>query len=1073
MNKIPGTRNLIFLAFFLAFSAKLYSQVQINSTSPVQGSYTACSPTSTTYTGPCGLTYNGSAVWRVDAISGNTVTFRFAKQNSNCTSNEQLLIAGTVYVKTDNACGTILSSASYNASSTSVTVNYTFTTPGTFTLVGTINPSSGTKYFTAPITVVVAESNNYSFNITNPNGQNYNTGSNSVIQWTTIGNGPSIVNIELVDANNVNNIITVIQTSVVNDGQFIWSNISCGIPTGSYKIKIYKTGCTLGAGCPLGLSQPFTITNLCNTPTIVVTSPVLNNSFQKSTSLPIAWQTSNYTGNVSITLLNASTDQIVRYIATNISNTLSYNYPILCDVPTGIYKVRVYSPSNASFQDFSGSFSITDNPLCNSSCPFTYTISMSQPSGGSYNSGATIPLAWSTTGLSNTDNLSFELWTSDGSTFISNLFSNTGTINDNAENWTVLNTIATGQYKLKAYKTGVQLGQGCFYVWSNIFTINQTNNTPTLTVTTPTLNQAVSCGTSLTINWATSNVAASENVKIELLRASDNFTIRDLVVSTPNSSTYIWANFPTDVSTGTYKIKVTLISNSTINNSSAAFNLTCAATTSCIQWQTGGSPTGTGWNAEYASAFDYLCSKFVINQQQFANQINNTLLREELAKITFRGLFLPISGIDPGPNTPADYFPTIYPDLKPAATNYTREARTLLYLEYKSAINTDLDGVSPFDRDKTYFNPKKTIQRKNVLKVLLEAFNIKPTLLASVSFQSGVFTDVAVDDETRGYIHKALSLGIIIAQANFSPNVDIMRKDAILMLSRLMKLYDNNQITPRPAPTVTDYFTPNNIDLTNFGRMPGIDCGNFNSYTKTSFGIAGLLPLVFAHAYNSVLTEQPRGYFDEQPLGVGWTHNYYCYIRRTADDEGNNKRVIIMWGDGTANSFLENGTTYTAETEGLYVTLTAVGNTLVYKTKSQMQYTFTAIGTNFWGLTELKDRNNNKLILEWETMVNAKPRVKKVTEPGGRYLLFSYEIANTNLITRLTAYAGSIVRQVSYTYTNNNTDLSTYTDPRGNTTTYFYEDINNLARAHLLKKIRLPKGNEVDNTYENQCKYRI
>ncbi len=499
----------------------------------------------------------------------------------------------------------------------------------------------------------------------------------------------------------------------------------------------------------------------------------------------------------------------------------------------------------------------------------------------------------------------------------------------------------------------------------------------------------------------------------------------------------------------------------------------------CIEWE--GTPPTEGWNQEYADAFSYLCAQNVIRKQQFANQINNKLLREELAKITFRALFKPSSHEDAGPSTPADNFPTIYPDLMtgtPGGANYIREAKALLYLEYKRSGSTELDGISPFDRDFDYFNPKRSIRRQFVVKVLLEAFNIKPTPLNEVSFPSGVFDDVVASTEMRGYIHKALQLGIIRSQVTFRPDEEIMRKDALLMLSRLRQLADKS-IIPHPVPTATDYFTPNLITNTRSIGLPGIESGNFNSYTKTSFGIAGILPLVFAHSYNSALTELPSGFFHEQPLGVGWTHNYNCYIRRTADDEDANRRYVIFWGDGSTMYFKEENGAFTPENIGIYAQLTKSGDHFQYKTKDQVTYTFSLLDVErrqFWGMTEIRDRNQNKLSITWEkgaplikgSVVFIKHRVSKITEPGGRYLQLGYGINGTNRITNVTAYAGGSTRSVAFTYSNNNEDLAGYRDLRGNSTTYSYEDYTDPSQAHLLKRIQLPKGNIIDNKYHQR-----
>lgn len=492
-------------------------------------------------------------------------------------------------------------------------------------------------------------------------------------------------------------------------------------------------------------------------------------------------------------------------------------------------------------------------------------------------------------------------------------------------------------------------------------------------------------------------------------------------------------------------------------------NITCPLTPSCITW-TDGAPDSNftpPFTTEQNTAFQYLCSNNIILSNQLRADIDNPIKREELAKVAFKGLYKPNGNTA---TTPVDNYPVPFIDLQPSVANYIREAKVLSYLEYG-------DGISAFNRNFTHFRPKDNIQKQHALKLLLESFNIAPAPVGSGnSWAAGNFTDVngTTNFEMYYYLVKAYQLGIVTNATTFNPNADITRRELFLWLYRLLT---NTSITI-PTPTVNDFYTTGNITPTNFGRILSINDGNFNNYSKTSFNIDGKMPLSFTHTYNSLLTELPDGYIGVEPLGKGWTHNYNCYIKEVNGGlDGTNliePRTIIYWGDGTMNSFKKVGNNYVAETVGLYATLTksADGNLYEFITKNKVKYQFSLQPNSFWTLTYIKDRNNNTTSLQWATNAEtAKPFLQWVETPGGRKLNFTYQ-SGTDLIWKVTETG--LNREVVFTYTNNNANLSTFKDPDNNITTYLYEAITDVKKNHLLKQIQLPKGNIIDNTYDNR-----
>lgn len=416
---------------------------------------------------------------------------------------------------------------------------------------------------------------------------------------------------------------------------------------------------------------------------------------------------------------------------------------------------------------------------------------------------------------------------------------------------------------------------------------------------------------------------------------------------------------------------------------------------------------------------------------------------------------------------PSDNFPSVYYDLQDASTYYYRPSKALLYLEYG-------DGVSPFDRDRLAFEPDSTISRVNVLKVLLEAFNFKPDLSSNSNpFPNDAdVTALATKNPVKmGYIRRAVELGIITtANAKFRPHDKCTRGEIILMLARLMQ--KNNWQTPKTS----DYFEPLNTTLQTISLGLGLPMGNFSHYTKTSFSLDGTIPLVFAHAYNSYNTTLPEAFYGTktvngvedsyQPLGDGWSHSYHSYVTLVGRIADGTARAVVHWGGGQIDIYKSAGSVMKPESLGVYDELSLDGSDIVIRSKDQMEYRFKPLGGSVMYLSSIKDRNGNTLTLNYESGVNGFMRIKSVTD-GHRSLTFSYTKAGTNLLTKVSDPIG---RSIQFSYQPNPATghyrLSSFTDAKGQTTNYLYGNDEMASTSKLLTRIQLPKGNYIENEYE-------
>ncbi len=494
-------------------------------------------------------------------------------------------------------------------------------------------------------------------------------------------------------------------------------------------------------------------------------------------------------------------------------------------------------------------------------------------------------------------------------------------------------------------------------------------------------------------------------------------------------------------------------------------------------------------SSDYYAATFFLCERSVLNgsKEDGKTDVEGVLKRSHLAKIAFRGVYL-LNGREMPATVASDFYPTVYEDIATKTTDneyYYQAARALLYLEYG-------DGVSPFDRNRLNFVPDDAISRVHTLKVLMETFNIRPDLNGSDNpfpNDENVVALAANDSVKMGYIRRAAALGIITTNnAEFRPYDDCLRGEAFVMLTRIMQKVEAGEIDD-PNPQTADYFEPLNTTLATISLGLGMQMGNFQHYTKTSFALNGVVPLAFTHTYNSYNTTLPSVLFGDkskteendsyQPLGDGWSHNYHSFITVVGDyqkdTEDNGLRVIVHWGGGDINVYKSNGSKLVPESMGVYDEMIYDGgDELTIKSKKQVEYLFSkqgGSGTAVFYLSSIKDRNGNTLTINYENGQNGSKRISNVSD-GQRSLDFSY-LSGTDL---LTGVRDPLNRIIKFEYFDNKQtgkkQLKSFTDAEGNTTTYEYADLTKAGTSKLLARIHLPKGNYVENEYDANCRLK-
>ena len=206
----------------------------------------------------------------------------------------------------------------------------------------------------------------------------------------------------------------------------------------------------------------------------------------------------------------------------------------------------------------------------------------------------------------------------------------------------------------------------------------------------------------------------------------------------------------------------------------------------------------------------------------------------------------------------------------------------------------------------------------------------------------------------------------------------------------------------------------------------------YGYFTETDLSVPGRgLSLEFSRTYNGSANHWDRG---PSYLGRRWGHSYQWRLTRHRRYHPYHKERIYYFvhtGSGAKISFykrVSGATLFGSEwlpNTGVRGTLTETGSgrnhVFVYTTKHGVAYKFEVPSTDFkpylryqsnWVLTEITDRNNNRIQLHYESVATYKesgqplPRLFAVTDTVGRVLKFHYgltitDVTNPRQITKI------------------------------------------------------------------------
>ncbi len=355
------------------------------------------------------------------------------------------------------------------------------------------------------------------------------------ITWKSSAGASSGIKINIFkDSVSVANFIE--QLTGPNNGLYGWT-IPAGYEEGNYILRIKTDDNRLSDDSDL-----FYIENDPSaTPTITVTAPSTGVIWRKGLSYDIKWtKTGTQSDNVNIKIYTDSIDpgNLVEQLTG--PNSRTYNWTIPTSYSNGSYILRVETDDAAVHGD-SGIFTIATN----SSLPPSITVT-SPTSNDRWEKGTTHNITWDREGNLSA-NVKINVFRN--SILQGNFVEQLTGPNSGTYSWTIPNGYTSGNYVLRIKTDDNKVSDD-----SDIFAITGSSSSPTITVTSPTLNDDWLKGNSYNITW-TKTGTQSANIKINIFRNSisqGNFVEQ---LTGPNSGTYSWT-IPTSYLNGAYILRI-------------------------------------------------------------------------------------------------------------------------------------------------------------------------------------------------------------------------------------------------------------------------------------------------------------------------------------------------------------------------------------------------------------------------------------------------------------------------------------------------------------------------------------
>ncbi len=287
-----------------------------------------------------------------------------------------------------------------------------------------------------------------SISVTAPLSGTFTPGQSITVSWTSTNLGGN-ASLELVSCTGTSAIALIADNTSASGSRSY--TLPSNLAAGQYRIKAYRTG----TGTPVAYGTCFSVGAA---PRISVTAP-LSGAFTPGQTITVSWTSTNLGGNASLELVSCTGTSAIALIADNTSASGSRSYTLPSNLAAGQYRIKAYRTGTGTPVAYGTCFSVTQST----------SIKVISPISGSFKTGQTITVSWTSTNLGG--NASIELVTCTGTSAIKVIADNTSAVG--SKSFTLPSTLSSGQYRIKAYKTGtgnpIAYG-GCFSVTKVSFT---------------------------------------------------------------------------------------------------------------------------------------------------------------------------------------------------------------------------------------------------------------------------------------------------------------------------------------------------------------------------------------------------------------------------------------------------------------------------------------------------------------------------------------------------------------------------------------------------------------------------
>jgi len=392
------------------------------------------------------------------------------------------------------------------------------------------------------------------------------------------------------------------------------------------------------------------------------------------------------------------------------------------------------------------------------------------------------------------------------------------------------------------------------------------------------------------------------------------------------------------------------------------------------------------------------------------------------------------------------------------------------YLSYENEVM----AATPFGGTYYNFRPFQKMTEYEVLKAIVEAFNVH----------------VVVYNEA-GYVLAAQNGGILLPNETINGSTIATRRLLFLWLHRAITdaAVDLNELV---KPENFDF--PSHYTYANMRTRPVESDGSFNYAETNVFSIPNrTMGFSLDLYYASEATKIPDEYYDCHPFRKkGWTHNFCSYIKEVEGWSAGGWNIpnhLLYYAPGSLYPDVwriqdVGGTSIAiAETNGLNYSLDISNNgetiTIELLDKTTLTFREQTDDTNVWWLERMEDFNGVYVELSYEAIDANTPEQQRLTEVSGSVdgmpnwkIEFLYENDAPDRISQICGPHPDDENEQRCVTIGYDSEGRFYQfielgleENQPAITEYIYgTDKNRL----LIKGVRLPRGNVIDNEYESR-----